>query len=113
MIQVRNTCDGEIIVLGKIEQEACERHGIRTARKSNQDARTGRQKTVTADRPANVLMESCQSPKSQIPNPNPRNSSEIPTACAVCGIWALGFGRCYGAGGRTRTADPALMRRVL
>ena len=105
MIQMGQPDHGEPAVASKLNQQTGERHRVRPARQPTQHSRTRGYKPVVTDGLANPLMKTCHVPRSQLPNSQPQLRRNAGIRRRV-----LDFG---GAGGRTRTADPALMRRVL
>ncbi len=97
MVQVRNTGHTEFAVFRELDEQPCQRDGVGPAGQSDDDPRAWRHKGVTPNRPANLLVKGSHL------------ADNLRWACQP----KLAERAKVGAGGRTRTADPALMRRVL
>src|SRR5688572_10800750 len=104
---MRKTGYREVAVPGQVNEDEGQRHRIRPAGQPDQHTAAGRKQTLTPDGATDLLVKRSQIPKPKAQNPKPKAQNPSPLGF---GLWGLGFG---SAGGRTRTADPALMRRVL
>jgi hypothetical protein len=56
VIEVREADHQELSMFGEIEEQARQRHRIRSPGYTDEDARAGRQQRVAADRTANLLV---------------------------------------------------------
>ena len=65
MIQVSQAGHGELTVLGEIDQQPRQGHGVGSTGQPNQDARARGHERMVANGPANLLMKACHVQKSQ------------------------------------------------
>ena len=56
MIQVGDRDDAELAVVREIQEEKCERDGVRSAREADEHARARRTEPVLPDRPPDLLV---------------------------------------------------------
>ena len=113
VIQVRDTGDGKTTVFGEIPQKKEKGNRVGSSRQADKHTAAGRAQSVALDRLADALVKLRGQSQSTLPRFalrwTPTVAGNLPTVARV--RWQARAK--VGAGGQTRTADPALMRRVL
>ena len=113
MIQMREADNSKAAVLRELTENQSERNRIGPPGQTNQYAAPGWTETVTLDSAANLLMQSSQRLALALRPASLAQGTSRLARLRACHERALNASESSGAGGRTRTADPALMRRVL
>ena len=120
MVDVRETGQAEATVGGELTKDQSEGDGIRAARKGDQQTGARRTEFVSSDGATDLLEKSVHTlPSLSLVATAERSASALRASAGQPSHGLPAVARTLarrakaGAGGRTRTADPALMRRVL
>ena len=113
MIQMREADNSKAAVLRELTENQSERNRIGPPGQTNQYAAPRGTETVTLDSAANLLMQSSQRLALALRLASLAQGTSRLARLRACHERARNASESSGAGGRTRTADPALMRRVL